>query len=111
MSEPRNFRLASFGRENDGTPFKQTAEGTTEFDAHFKVTWQDKSTAEFRFTFQVTVVGKLKVELGQADVDLDGQSLAFRANRGVQKAEVVVWGEGAQPLGRRGDLNGASGSA
>ena len=70
-----------------------------------------KQPPEFRFTFGVTVVGKLKVELGQSDVNLGRADPRFSSEtRAVASAEVVVWGEGAQPIGKeRRPMNGASG--
>lgn len=76
---------------------KQDA-GVVKWDAAVRIVWYDKTETIFQTTFKTTRIGKLQIQIGAADVDMDAGTLQFRLTNPAERAELVILGENGRRL-------------
>lgn len=74
------------------------APGVVTWDAAIKIVWYDGSETAFNTTFKTTRIGKLAIEIGAQDVDMDAGTLQFRLTNPADRAELVILGENGRRL-------------
>ena len=70
------------------------------YTASFAIQWADrrKKPSTFDTEFELTRVGKLKVDISAEDIDLDARTLKCRINNPAKKLALEIFGEGGKRL-------------
>jgi outer membrane protein OmpA-like peptidoglycan-associated protein len=78
------------------------ANGRFHYQAKFEIDWADtrKPTTSFETEFSLTKIGKLKVFITAADVNLDARTVRCRSNNPILKTELVLHGAAGVVLDR-----------
>lgn len=70
------------------------------YTAKFHIEWSDrrKKPSTFETDFELTRVGKLKVDISAEDIDLDARTLKCRSNNPAKKIALEIFGDGGKLL-------------
>ncbi|MCB9729341.1 MAG: OmpA family protein [Deltaproteobacteria bacterium] len=73
--------------------------GVHTYEASFTVRWAGGDESQFSTVFDATRVGKLELQIGAGDVDLEARTLSFRITNPAASAELILLGEHGRRLG------------
>lgn len=75
------------------------APGHIEWTGEGTVVWANGKRETFKTSFSTTQIGKLKLQMTPADIDMDARKLQFKATNPVMKATLKLVGEGGKVIG------------
>lgn len=78
-------------------PFRH-GKGTASYQAVIDVVWSDGESDRFEMKFDATRVGKLVMDIGSEDVDIDGRRVKARVNNPADSIQLSIIGESGQEL-------------
>ena len=84
--------------------------GTHAYEARIEATLASGDKVSLAIAFEAQSMGPIEVRIDRSGVDLDAHQMRFTASRRVERAEVVVYGDGGAEIGRgEQTYGGASG--